>query len=107
LKSKKELYEIAKDFYAGLIFSDRHLKSTAAEMASTFMPLALGATFPDVNDVGMIFEYLDKAGPRSINGKPMFMSLQMLTKTETDTMFDFLDKIAKADKKMKSEIEND
>jgi len=41
-----------------------------------FMSLALGAladmTEEAINDIGLIYEYWDQAGPRSINGYPIF-----------------------------------
>jgi hypothetical protein len=31
-------------------------------------------------DIGMFYEYMDKAGPRSINGMPCFFSVQYLNR---------------------------
>jgi hypothetical protein len=47
-----------------------------------FMPIALGA-FSEYSeearkDIGMVYEYLDKAGPRSINGYPIFFSFRVV-----------------------------
>jgi hypothetical protein len=36
-----------------------------------------------IQEIGMIFEYYDKAGPRSINGFPCFFSFQILNRTDT------------------------
>ena len=57
-----------------------------------FMPLALGVLSEmdkeEVKDIGLIYEYNDQAGPRGINGYPMFMSCRYLSKKDTNTMFD-------------------
>lgn len=105
-KTDEELKQIAIDILAGRIFSDRHIQAgEPEEWASTvkmvFMPIALmrpdelrkiveedGATF--------IYEQMEAAGPRSVNGLPIFMSFQFLTKPETEKMLDYYDALKKA-----------
>ncbi len=50
---------------------------------------------------GLIFEYLDQAGPRAINGQPTFFSMQTLTKDETKKMIEYYEKIKKAVEEVK------
>lgn len=61
---------------------DIHPNSREHLAGMVFMPLALGA-FAGYNEaslkkIGTIYEYLDKAGPRSINGYPIFFSLRIV-----------------------------
>lgn len=42
-----------------------------------------------LTSIGLVYEYLDKAGPMAINGLPIFYSLRLLNKTDTDKMFDY------------------
>lgn len=53
-----------------------------------FMPIAFGA-FADVRRadlkrIGVLWEFIDKAGPRGINGYPMFMSCRVLNRSDWD-----------------------
>ena len=106
-KTEKDLKQIAMDLFDGKIFSDRHISENEAHMiGNVFMPIALGA-FKDtpeeeLKNIGMIYEYLSEAGPRSINGMPMFMSFRYLTKDEAKDMFVHYE----AYKKLKEEFEN-
>jgi hypothetical protein len=99
MKTDEELKTIAKDLYAGKIFSDRHL-SGPHEISMVFMILA----FLDAehikkmqdDNIDFIYEYLDQAGPMAVNGKPTFLSARMLNKDETTKMFDYYKKIKDA-----------
>lgn len=80
--SVDELKEVARGLHAGQIFTDRHVANPQSDMTMVFMPLALGAlsecSKEDVEQIGMIYEWIDKAGPRSVNGMPCFMSFKLL-----------------------------
>lgn len=104
-KTDEELKKIAKDLLAGHIFTDRHINANDSRLlTSVFMPIMFfdKEQFDDFNnnlksgDINLIYEYLDKAGPRSINGMPMFMSFETLSKEETEKMFDYHKKIKDA-----------
>lgn len=49
---------------------------------SVFMPIAFGCfaewSEEEMKQIGEIYEYMDKAGPRSIDGFPSFFSMQMI-----------------------------
>lgn len=96
-KTDEELKQIAKDLWAGKIFSDRHIPPGDSHMMlSVFMPFVFmdKKTLKDMQreKIDFVYEYLDKAGPRAINGMPMFMSCRILTKPETKKMFEYYEK---------------
>ena len=79
-KTDDELKGIAKDLWAGRIFSDRHinsLKDDSNVLGMVFMPMVFisNETRKKLSNlkVSFIYEYLDKASPRSINGMPVFV----------------------------------
>lgn len=95
-KTDEELKEIAKDLWAGRIFSDRHITDAPEMLKCVFLSLAF-ASRKDVEkmkkrEVSFIYEYMDRAGPRAINGMPTFFSCRMLTKSETNKMFEYYGK---------------
>lgn len=91
-----EIKKLAEDMYKGLIFTDRHLKNME-ELQMVFMPLALmGQDLIDElhkNPPGIIYEYLDKAGPMAVNGMPMFLSLKMASIDDAKKVFEHYHKI--------------
>ena len=98
-KTDEELKEIAKDLWAGRIFSDRHinsLKDNPNVLGMVFMPMVFmdNKTRKKLANlkVSFIYEYLDKAGPRSINGMPIFFSCRTLTEPEAKKMFEYYEK---------------
>ncbi len=99
MKTDEELKKVAENLHAGRIFSDRHVENPE-DLRMVFMVLALAG--PELikkmqeDDISFIYEYIDKAGPRSINGMPSFFSHQGLTKTETAKMFEYYNKIKAA-----------
>lgn len=52
-------------------------------LASVFMVLGLGGTGDiDPASIGMVYEYMDKAGEMAINGFPMFLSCKFVHKED-------------------------
>ena len=94
MKSNEKLKQIAVDLFDGKIFCDRHIPEGEQYMlASIFMPIALSG-LPDISDekirdMAFLFEYNSQAMPRSINGYPIFGSVQYLNKKEAEQMFKF------------------
>jgi hypothetical protein len=87
MKTEKELKQIAVDFAEGKIFSNLHIdmEIDGNMLAMVFMPLALGANISEQVESGecfMIYEYLSEAGPRSVNGMPIFFSMRYISKDE-------------------------
>ena len=99
---QEKLDELAKDIAMNKIFTSAHMREAdwATVMGMVFMPLALGAFAPkkkkefevgalqeeemELQDIGLFYEYWDKAGPRSINGYPIFWSCSVLNHEDTD-----------------------
>lgn len=85
-KSDSELRQIARDYVERRIFTDRNCPGDL--LTSVFMVAALGGLAEQIQflkdnpesdaRLGLIYEYLEDAGPRSVNGYPMFMSLKIL-----------------------------
>lgn len=82
----EELEKLAWDIVGGQVYTDRHCPDNL--IMSVFMPMMLVEDKSFVDDVGLVYEYLDQAGPRSINGQPMFMSMRCLNKADTKILID-------------------
>jgi hypothetical protein len=102
-KTNEELKQIAEDLNSGKLFIDRQIPEGLPVhmiiMPLIFMSKEQSETFKnnvESGEIAMIYEYIDKAGPRAINGNPMFMSLQTLSKNEVKIVFDYYNKIKKA-----------
>jgi hypothetical protein len=103
---QERLDGLAKDIAMNKIFTSAHMNesSWASCLGLVFMPLALGAFAPEkdkefevgalkeepttLQDIGLFYEYWDKAGPRSINGYPIFMSCGVLNHEDTKYVLD-------------------
>lgn len=91
-----ELKQIAQALVNGHIFTDRHCR-TSDEVAETFLIIALGGLQRiNIDTLGMVFEYMDKAGRMAVNGRPMFMSMHCLNKEDTKTVLEYVRKIREA-----------
>lgn len=94
-----EIKQLAEDMYKGLIFTDKHLRAKE-ELSMVFLPFVfMGKEFIDElneNPPGMIYEYMDKAGPMAVNGMPIFLSLKMTSIDDTKKIFEHYHKIKEA-----------
>jgi len=97
--TEEEIKKLADDIYSGLVFTDRHIKNLD-DISRVFMPLALlsGAQIEEfkVDMPGMIYEYIDKAGPLSIDGMPMFLSFRCLNQEDEKKVYEKYLQIKKA-----------
>ena len=97
----EEIKQLAIDFRAGKIFSDRHLQNPE-DVSMVFMVLMFldEAAIDELkaNPPAMIYEYLSEAGPRSVNGYPCFMSHKYLSKEDFEAMRDTVKKLEEAEK---------
>jgi hypothetical protein len=95
----QEIKTLAEDIYKGMVFTDRHV-DRQEDISSIFMPLMLmGKDLIDglqKNPPGMIYEYMERAEPRTINGMPIFMSFKMVSVGDTKKVFDHYHKIKEA-----------
>lgn len=98
-KTDEELKQVAKDMIDGLIFTDRHCKDLY-ELRSSFMVIALmeedSIKKMEQDKIDFIYEYYDKAAPRSVNGRPIFFSCHCLTQDESKRMFEFYEQMKPA-----------
>lgn len=80
LKTEEELRQLALDIVEGKVFTDRHCPPEM--LAACFMWIGLGGmagwSEEDIDTVGTIYEYIDKAFGRGINGFPTFASTQFV-----------------------------
>lgn len=101
MRTDEELKDIALKINSNEIFTDRHIPEEQSEMLPiVFMPLGLMSgeelTKAFGDDPGLAYEYMNKAGPRSINGFPSFFSMQVLDMEETIKVDGYIKKIRKA-----------
>lgn len=101
-RSREELAGIARDVVHGKVFGTWSLpKKDSHLLSSVFMILAFASptTAKEMADDGIVhlFEYIDKAGPRSINGYPMFMSAHMVNKEESEIIGEMVKKLNAAE----------
>jgi len=85
--TQDELKDFVLRYIGGNIFTDRHIpKGQDSLMGSVFMPLALGGfadrSNKELENVGVIWEDMSKAGPSSINGMPIFLSLHAMNTSD-------------------------
>lgn len=85
--SKDELNVLARDIATNKVFCSYFVQSSdQSTLGMIFMPLLFGAlkeySKEMIEDIGFICEYYDKAGPRSVNGYPIFMSCRFVSKAD-------------------------
>lgn len=90
MKTREELKQLALDIIENKVYIDRYIENPR-NLPMVFMVLGLMdkkqlEEFQNMKPV-MVYEYLDKAGPRSINGMPNFFSFQFLTEEEGEIFF--------------------
>jgi hypothetical protein len=81
--SDDRLRRFVDDFVSNRIFTSAHLTDAEVSLLKMiFLPIALGCFSrlqPDsLKQIGCIWEDYSKAGPCSINGKPVFVSFNLL-----------------------------
>jgi hypothetical protein len=99
LHTEQELRKIAKDLYDGKIFTS----NDPNVIQMSFMVLLFASEEQIPKDIGLIYEYMSEAAPRSINGNPMFFSARFLNNEETDKVKLYLNEL----KELLKEFEGD
>lgn len=99
-QSPESLKKLAKDIATNLVFINQMIRpGDQSLMGMIFMPLALGALSKynpaSLDNIGMVYEYLSKAGPRSVNSYPMFASCLFLNKHDADIVIGRVQEIDK------------
>lgn len=99
---KSELSKLSKDIALDKVFCSFYIPESQQKnlLGMVFMPLLLGATSDmskeQIDDIGFVYEYYDKSGPRSINGYPIFFSCGFVSKTDAKRIMNKVSKIKKA-----------
>ncbi len=98
-KTDEQIKEIAQKLQAGHIYTSEHIKQ-GDEVGLVFMAFALSgpdhADWMQENEIAVLYQDLDKAAPRSINGMPCFFSHQLLTLAEWKRVQETAQKIQEA-----------
>lgn len=94
MKTEQELKQLAIDIVEGKIFGTWNLRNqnevSMVFMATMFLDSDQSKKLIE-DDVIHLYEYMDKAGPRSINGMPMFFSANYLTGAEFDILLPLIE----------------
>ena len=104
MKTDEELKIIARDIHYGKIFTLWHIREEQLNpmLGSIFLPIALGLfsnkSKEEINDVGLVYEYLSEAGPICVDGYPSFFSVRLLTIAETEKVKEYLKKFIQLEK---------
>lgn len=98
LDSKFDAYALKKlayDIVSGKVFLSSMVREQRL-LGSIFMPLLfLNSELALMNkwsEIDLLYEYLDKAGPRSINGYPMFTSYNYLNRYHSRVLYRYIRK---------------
>lgn len=89
----EEIKQLATDIFLNKVFTSRHIapQEAASTVGMVFIPLALGGlsncSKSYIKDIGMMYEYLDKAGPRAINGYPIFTSVRLASLKDSEKVW--------------------
>jgi hypothetical protein len=87
----EDLKKIAIDIANNKIFTSQHCPQ---DMIGNVFTLLMFGTLRQYNisSIGLLYEYIDTAGPMCINGYPIFLSHRMLNKKDTRKVFRMVDK---------------
>lgn len=101
MRTDEELKQLGSDLQSDKIFTTAHIREGDGSLIrSIFMALVFlneEQTEKLKDDkVEILFEYYHKAGERSINGYPIFMSMQYMTHDEWVKVIEYHDKIKSA-----------
>ena len=74
----KEAKQLAIDIHEGRVFGTWSIDPDHAErmIPTIFMPVAMGAPVPE--GTAHLYQYMDKANSRSVNGYPTFFSFELM-----------------------------
>lgn len=96
----EELHELATGILTGQVFSDRTVMASVPEdrvvqtLGMIWMPLGLGVLQGrDPSNIGLIYSWLRDAGPRSVNGFPIFYSMNLVHKDQLQLLQDKLNEL--------------
>lgn len=97
--SDKKIKQLALSFYKGEVFCSAQIKNPN-EVSLVFMPLNFIDTihakvlFYENDNRPHFYEFLDKAGPRGVNGYPCFFSFRCINQEDLIKVIEERDKIS-------------
>jgi hypothetical protein len=101
--TEEQIKELALGIFRNEIFTDRHIdpQDAPSMLRSVFMPLGfLGRKeilhMQRKQRPGLFYARMDKAGPRSINGYPMFFELSMASEEDAAKVWEEYSRLDKA-----------
>lgn len=111
-RPEKELNRLARDIVQQQVFLSVYIREADMQMLGMiFMPLGLGAladmSEAEVNDIGVVYEYYDKAGPRSVNGYPIFFSCHIISRQDWEYVVKKVDGMREAMKAIMGEVDDE
>ncbi len=93
--TKNERVQFVLNYVDGQIFTSMQIRNPN-DLPMVFMVLAFGALDgwerEDAKQIGCFYEYLSAAGPRAINGMPMFLSVRFMHRDDCERCFDAIDR---------------
>ena len=92
---KRNLRSVALEIVEGKIFGSWQLANPDIELRLVFMVLVFCKKEDMPEDAYVVYEYMANAGPGSVNGLPMFFSCYFMTKTEFETVSNYVEEIKK------------
>lgn len=105
--SQKEIEDVAEAIFHGRAFCSYQVPPHN-DPAMCFMVLALMDEMARahllINKITFVYEYMDKAGPRSVNGMPCFFSMRMVNADDAPKIVALITKMR--DEKVKRNMED-
>jgi hypothetical protein len=91
-QSNEDIKKLALCYVENGIFTSADIRPNSVELGMVFMPLLFGAVRGlDVNDIGLVYSEMGSAGPRSVNGYPMFTSCRFLNQHDNKLFWEYVD----------------
>lgn len=94
----QQIRKLAIDIAAGQVFGSWQV-GNVRDLGMVFMVLALGGEelheSLKVNRTVHVYEYLCEAGPRSVNGMPIFMSMRRVSESEWAKLVPLMQRLEK------------
>jgi hypothetical protein len=83
----EELRKLAVDYVENKIFTSTQIREEDL-LPTIFMPVLFGLfsgwTKEELKEVGFLYEYLTEAGPRAVNGYPIFFSCRVINRNDAE-----------------------
>lgn len=108
--SDESIFEIAEGIHKGKIFTSNHVRKGDEQCVSMIFMVMMFNDDPSFIPwmlrckIYVLFEYMDKASPRGINGYPIFTSCNFLDQSDWKRVCDVLKKLEESESKIKAEM---